>query len=64
VSEAQKLRDKASYVRVMALTVTDEHARASLEALADELEQQALDREGQEQEQGSKNYPASRSDTP
>jgi len=48
----------------MASTVSDEHARASLEALADELEQQALDREGQEQEQGSQIYPASRSDTP
>ena len=64
MSETQRLRDKASHVRVMASTVSDEHARASLEALADELEQQALDREGQEQEQGSQIYPASRSDTP
>ena len=45
VSEAQKLRDKAAHAREMAAPLTDAHACAALQALALELEQQALDLE-------------------
>ena len=49
MSEAKKLRDKAAHVRALAWALTDEHASAALEALAVELETQAVDLERQEQ---------------
>ena len=57
MSESVKLRDKVLHARVLALSVTDEHARASLEALAAELEQQAADLERQEQDQCGPDQP-------
>lgn len=48
MSEAQKLRDKAFHARELALALPDAHARAALEALAAEYEQQALELERQD----------------
>ena len=62
VSEAQKLRDKAAHAREMAAPLTDAHACAALQALASELEQQALDLEHKEQRAHKGQVP--RSDTP
>jgi hypothetical protein len=64
VSEAGKLREKASHAREVAWALTDEHARAALEALADELEVQAAELDRQEQNQGSQTHPTSQNDTP
>jgi hypothetical protein len=64
VSEAQKLRDKATHARGLAAALTDSHARKALEALADELEQQAIELERQDQSTGRQDKPASQSDTP
>jgi hypothetical protein len=48
VGEAEKLRDKALHARGLALALTDAHARAALQAMADELERQAVELERQE----------------
>ena len=62
---ARKLRDKAVHTRDMARSLTDAHARAVLEALATEFEQQAADLERQERDKGrAQDHPASRNDTP
>jgi hypothetical protein len=63
VSEAQKLRDKAAHTRQMAWSLTDQHARGALEALAGELDQQANDLDAQARDQDKVNTP-SRDDTP
>ena len=43
--EVQELREKALQARRLARTQTDEHARAVVEALAEELELLAVERE-------------------
>ena len=48
MSEAGKLRDKATHARELAWGMTDDHARAALEALADELEVQEAELERQD----------------
>jgi hypothetical protein len=64
VSEGQRLRDKAAHAREMAWALTDRHARAALEALAGELEQQASVLEREERDRDKQNDLTSRSDTP
>ncbi|HWE72137.1 MAG TPA: hypothetical protein VG328_03190 [Stellaceae bacterium] len=65
MSEAQRLRDKAFHAREVALALTDKHACAALEALADEFEAQATELERREQgARGEQNKPASQRDTP
>jgi hypothetical protein len=62
VSEAQEMRDKASHARKLAWGVGDEKARAALEAMAVEFDQQATELEAEDQ--SGQDRPASRSDTP
>ena len=51
MSDALKLRQKALHVRELARALSDAHASAALEALADEFDLQAAELE-QQQEQG------------
>jgi len=62
VSEAEKLRDKALHARELVWRLSDERARAALEAIAVEFERQAFELEAQEL--NDQERPASRSDTP
>jgi hypothetical protein len=47
MSEAQRLRDKAVHARELARMLADDHSKGALEALAQELDQQAAQLENQ-----------------
>jgi hypothetical protein len=46
VSESERLHYKAAHARVLAMGITDTHARAALNAYAEELECQAAELDG------------------
>jgi hypothetical protein len=42
-SDSERLRDQAAHARTLAMGITDTHARAALNAYAEELERQAAE---------------------